>query len=390
MDFAPLNISFKNTRLLGAFLRAAGILFAAFILLLGVAFSPTEWAFADEEDEAAATESVEPITAESLDLPGWASEDEDIAGFLTTINEKAQGVKSAESDAAAAEQGLEDARKKVEDLQEQVEEMKATIKKVAGQLADQKQKSADALKLQYMLDASGFNLTDFIFSSTSLNDFVRNLEYMEHVQELNLAEIGRYAEMKAEHEQAKLDLEKKEAEAAEEQRLADARLEDSKAKLEEAKAAQKQAEEELAAEIDARNKALEAAGTIDDNVNWNMSKEDFIKEWGARIDAYLGGAPLGGNGKVFAEAAWDNHIDPRWSPAISCVESSKGAICFLPHNAWGWGQSSWSSWPEAIKAHVAGLAKGYGYSVTLDKAMKYCPPNAQEWYVQCVGEMRKI
>ena len=125
-------------------------------------------------------------------------------------------------------------------------------------------------------------------------------------------------------------------------------------------------------------------------IDWSVGREAFVAEWSARIDAYLAGSPLSGYGTTFAEAAWENGIDPRWSPAISNTESGKGSVCFLPHNAWGWGQSSWSSWPEAIKAHVAGLAKGYGYSVTLDKAMKYCPPNAQEWYVQCVGEMRKI
>ena len=53
MDFVPLNISLKNTRLLGAFLRVAGLLVTAFFLLLYVAFSPAEWALADEEDEEA-------------------------------------------------------------------------------------------------------------------------------------------------------------------------------------------------------------------------------------------------------------------------------------------------------------------------------------------------
>ncbi len=377
------------------FLVALGIALACLVLLFSFVAEQPLFAFADEEENvslviAGEEEVADVVTVESLDLPAWAAEDEDIAVFLTTINERANDVKAAEENAAAAEQGVALAQQKVEELQGQIEDMKATVKETEGQLTNQKQKSADALKLQYMLDASGFNLTDFIFSSTTLNDFVRNLEYMDHLQDLNLSEIGRYAEMKAEYEQVQTDLEKKESEAAEEQRVADARLEDSRAKLDEAKAARVQAEEDLAAEVAARAKALEDTGTIDDNVNWDMSKEDFIKEWGDRIDAYLGSAPLGGNGKVFAEAAWDNHIDPRWSPAISCVESGKGRICFLPHNAWGWGQSSWSSWPEAIKAHVAGLAKGYGYSVTLEKAMKYCPPNAQEWYVQCVGEMRLI
>lgn len=330
------------------------------------------------------------FASDELELPAWAEEDEDILVFRNHIAEAKETVAQADEELVASEAVVEEAKKKVEELQGQIEEARATIEEVGGQLADQKQKSANAMRLQYMLDAAGFNLTDFIFSSTSLNDFVRNLEYMDHVQELNLSEIGRYAQLKSEYEAAKKGLEEKEAAAAEEERVANAKMEAAKTSLEEAQAAQASAEEELMAEIDRRQKALEATGTIDDNVDWSLSKEDFIKEWGARIDAYLGGSPLGGNGEVFAEAAWDNHIDPRWSPAISCVESSKGSICFLPYNAWGWGASVWSSWPEAIKAHVAGLAKGYGYSVTLEKAMKYCPPNAQEWYVQCVNEMRSI
>lgn len=353
------------------------IVFMVLSIALCVSLFATNTAFADEEDPAA-------------DLPAWALEDEDIAVFLTTISEKKDGVVKADEELTQTTAEAEKAREKVEDLQDQITEMKATIKKIGGQLKDQKEKSANALKMQYMLDASGFNLTDFIFSSTSLNEFVQNLEYMEHLQDLNLAEIGRYSELKAEHEQLQKDLETAEAAAVEEQRVADARVEASETALEEAKAAQATAEDELAAEIDRRQKALEAVGTIDDNVNWDLSKEDFIKEWGKRIDNYLAGSPLAGNGEVFAEAAWNNHIDPRWSPAISCVESGKGSVCFLPYNAWGWGSSVWSSWEEAIKAHVAGLAKGYGYSVTLDKAMKYCPPNAQEWYVQCVQEMRSI
>ena len=37
-------------------------------------------------------------------------------------------------------------------------------------------------------------------------------------------------------------------------------------------------------------------------------------------------------------------VDPRFSPAISAVESSKGLYCFRSHNAWGWGSSSWNTW----------------------------------------------
>ena len=111
-------------------------------------------------------------------------------------------------------------------------------------------------------------------------------------------------------------------------------------------------------------------------IDWSVGREAFVAEWSARIDAYLAGSPLSGYGTTFAEAAWENGIDPRWSPAISNTESGKGSVCFLPHNAWGWGSSAWGDWDTAIRAHVAGLASGYGYSLptgTTRRSLKWRP-----------------
>ena len=112
--------------------------------------------------------------------------------------------------------------------------------------------------------------------------------------------------------------------------------------------------------------------------------------WAARIDAYLAGSPLAGYGATFAKAAAQYGVDPRFSPAISCIESGKGSICFLPHNAWGWGSSSWPDWETAINDHVAGLASGYDGTLTLEGAMRYCPPTYQEWYSSVLAEMNSI
>lgn len=125
-------------------------------------------------------------------------------------------------------------------------------------------------------------------------------------------------------------------------------------------------------------------------VDWTVGKEVFVAEWSGRIDAYLAGSPLSGYGPTFAEAAWDNGVDPRWSPAISNTESSKGAVCFMSHNAWGWGASAWGDWDTAIRSHVAGLASGYGYSLTLDAAYAYCPPHAVDWYNKTLAQMASI
>ena len=153
-----------------------------------------------------------------------------------------------------------------------------------------------------------------------------------------------------------------------------------------AAAEQAKAEQEAAA---AREAASAAAAALPD-VDFTVGKEAFIAEWTARIDSYLAGSPLAGQGATFATAAWNNGVDPRWSPAISNTESTKGAHCFLPHNAWGWGSNSWSGWEEAINAHVAGLASGYGYSITYANAAKYCPPNTDHWYNATIAQMQMI
>ena len=87
------------------------------------------------------------------------------------------------------------------------------------------------------------------------------------------------------------------------------------------------AEQEAAAARDAASDAVASLPEVD----FSVGKEAFVSEWTSRIKAYLAGSPLAGQGATFAEAAWSNGVDPRWSPAISNTESSKGAHCFLPY-----------------------------------------------------------
>ena len=128
----------------------------------------------------------------------------------------------------------------------------------------------------------------------------------------------------------------------------------------------------------------------DDGADWASERNVFVAQWAGRIDAYLAGSPMAGTGKVFAEAAWDYGVDPRWSPAISNTESSKGLYCSGSCNAWGWGGCSWGSWEEAIRDHVAGLARGYGYTISVEAAKKYCPPNWEHWYNATLAQMNMI
>lgn len=126
------------------------------------------------------------------------------------------------------------------------------------------------------------------------------------------------------------------------------------------------------------------------DVDFSIGREAFIAEWTERINEYLRGFPLAGHGETFATAAWEYGVDPRWSPAISNTESTRGSVCFSPHNAWGWGQSAWSDWDSAIRAHVRGLSEVYGYTISYANAKKYCPPNYDNWYRDTRNEMAKI
>lgn len=159
-------------------------------------------------------------------------------------------------------------------------------------------------------------------------------------------------------------------------------------------AAEEAARAEEAAEMEAgeiaQALAVAQGAPLAADVDFSIGKDAFIAEWGPRIDAYLAGSPLEGYGSTFAEAAWEYGVDPRWSPAISNTESSKGLYCSGSCNAWGWGGCSWGSWEEAIRDHVAGLARGYGYTISVEAAKKYCPPNWEHWYNATLAQMNMI
>ena len=180
-----------------------------------------------------------------------------------------------------------------------------------------------------------------------------------------------------------------------------AELDEQKAKADEAVASAKSAMDEAIAARQSMQKAQqtranqEALGgqsaDLADDVDWNMTKDAFVAEWSSRIDAYLAGSPTAGTGAYYATAAWENGVDPRWAPAISLVESTKGAVCFRSHNAWGYGGKNYSSWEEGINAVVSGLGGSlYGGVLTEKAARTYCPPNWQHWFSTCYSEMKKI
>ncbi|MCL2826093.1 MAG: CMP-2-keto-3-deoxyoctulosonic acid synthetase [Eggerthellaceae bacterium] len=163
-----------------------------------------------------------------------------------------------------------------------------------------------------------------------------------------------------------------------------------KAAEEAARAAEAAHQAEIAA-LQARSAGDAAAAGLEP-VDWTMSHDDFVNYWAARIDAFLAGYPLAGQGRTFAEAAWTYGIDPRLSPAIANTETTRGLNCSVPYNAWGWGPHiAFSSWEEGINTQVKGLKDGgYGPMITYAGAQRYCPPSPDSWYRNTISSMAQI
>ena len=319
----------------------------------------------------------------------------------------------------------EEAQARLAEIEMRISDNEARLAEIEDDLPEQQERAASAVGELYKLQQESVSLIELVLGSRSLSEFLKNYQYLTYIYDRNISEVKRLASMRTELEEtsAALDVAREEAEqesaaaadalaAAQEARERAQREAEERAAAEEAarQAAAEEAEEaEGATEGGSEAEAVDAVGEesatgstttsssesvtsspTSDGADWSSDKASFVASWGARIDAYLAGSPLAGYGETFAAAAWDYGIDPRFSPAISTVESSKGAVCFLPYNAWGWGSVSWSSWEEAINAHVRGLARGYGYTLTEEGAQRYCPSNWEHWYNRVAEEMNKI
>lgn len=302
-------------------------------------------------------------------------------------------------------------------LQDEIEENKAQIKELQIKLPEQRKSAAKAIRSMYKLHQGSPNLLTLILSTDDFKQFISMVACLDSVQNKNFSALDELAAMQddlnlrtkqldEQEKEAKLKLDaSKEAmdkaikarQEAQARALAQQKAEEAKAKAA-IEAAQKDKQEQEAKGEDATfeteggNKApIEVPSSPVGPVDWSEGKTAFVNKWSVRIDNYLAGSPLAGHGRTFAESAWDYGVDPRWSPAISCVESGKGRYCFRSHNAWGWGRSSWSDWDTAIRSHVAGLGSPfYGGHHSLKNAQAYCPPNAQHWYSAVANQMNLI
>ena len=366
------------------------------------------------------------------------------------IAANAETMEEVQARLQAATAAYDDAEIRIAETEEQIAKIEARIAEIEDELPEQREAAASSIRTVYKLQQDAHGLLELILSSESFFDFLESVQYLDIIQSRSTQTINELVELNDELTEHRDKLTQTRAEAVAEREEAQKAIDDAVAAREELEriaaeqAAREEAERQAAlAEAEARAKAQESftnasgnqvpysiavpeedptpqqqqqqqqqqgqgqgqqqqqqeeeepdtpSGEVSTSTGQTVQytqRQIFVYVWTQRIDAYLAGTPLGGYGYAFAEAAWDYGVDPRYSPAISFVESSCGAYCFRSHNAWGWGSSSWPDWDTAIRAHVSGLAAGYGYTLTYAGAQKYCPPG-DAWYSAVATQMKCI
>ena len=326
---------------------------------------------------------------------------------------------------SAAQQKIEtatsaynEARTKLEDLQKQIDTNEASIEKIEAELPDQQAKASSAMRDLYKYQKGTNPIVSFLVNAQSLGEFITTCKYTNQITSSSVDEIEELNKMQTELEQNKTELEQASPnrDRAENRRgrtgtgpaasqrspgkgrAGECRRAGSKLEADKAAAAEKLSGEGVSGN-NSNSQANNANTTIDTTVNnsntGTSDYDSFINEWTSRIDNYLAGSPMAGQGYNFAVAAWNTGVDPRWSPAIACIESSKGLYCAGSYNAWGWsarggGWRSFGSWSEGVSAHVAYLGANYGSTLTPAAAKKYCPPTWQDWYNKVATQMNRI
>lgn len=243
-----------------------------------------------------------------------------------------------------------DAVTRQEELAAEIAELDARIAELEAKLPAQRERSDESIRALYKYEYDSSSVLMMLLESTSVTDMLAIVDSYNWIIEYNTAEIQSAIKMENELKSAKQQLETNKADVDKAAQDALSSLQQARearermaARAAAAQAAEQQANqyilnsslasaEEKQAASEANNSASSANAS---NVGWSSDKSQFVNEWAPRINAYLSGSPMSGTGVAYAAAAWDNGVDPRWAPAISYVESSKGAVCYRSYNAWG-------------------------------------------------------
>lgn len=293
-----------------------------------------------------------------------------------------------DSDIGALEAEYKKAEAEVKTAHKKADAVRADVDDLSEKLSEQKKRGEESAKRLYLLKSQGYEFFDMLLGAESIDDFVKMSTYLDAITRHDAAQIAETNALRAEFVE-------KQRELADVQSQAQKHLDETAAALDEARETRVSKQRLGIASALAQDPG---AGALDDGADWRATEEEFVAEWAPRIDAYLAGSPMQGLGECFAKTSWRYCVDPRWSPAIANSESSKGQICVRPYNAWGWGAADenpvglaleWSSWEEAIDAHIRGLSNAYGYTISLGGAKSYCT-DWKIWYPNTLSEMSVI
>lgn len=303
-------------------------------------------------------------------------------------------------------QAYNDAISRQEELTAEIAELDARIADLEEKLPAQRERSDESIRALYKYNYDTSSVLMMLLESSSVTDMLAIVDSYNWIIDYNTDEIRSTIKMESELQSARERLESDRVDADAAASAALSSLQEAQAARERvaARAAAAQVEEQraLQAIIDSpsasaeEKEAASAASSASSSasathVGWSADKSAFVNEWAPRIDAYLAGSPTAGTGEYYAAAAWDNGVDPRWAPAISYVESSKGGACFNSYNAWGYGGFSFGSWQEGINRVVSALGGSlYGGYLTREAAATYCPSNSDHWYNTCAQQMAMI
>lgn len=326
-------------------------------------------------------------------------------GFVQTslADEEAEALEAQVKSSADA---YNDAISRQEELTAEIATLDARIAELEAKLPAQRERSDESIRALYKYEYDSSSVLMMLLESTSVTDMLAIVDSYNWIIEYNTTEIQSAIQMESELKNAreklandKANVDKAAQDALDSLQQAREARERVAARAAAAQAAEQQASQYVinsdsasADEKEAASAASNAASSASaSHVGWSADKSDFVSDWAPRIDAYLSGSPMAGTGEYYAAAAWDNGVDPRWAPAISYVESSKGAVCFRSHNAWGYGSYSFGSWEEGINRVVSALGGSlYGGYLTREAAATYCPSNPGHWYNSCAEQMAQI
>ncbi len=327
-------------------------------------------------------------------------------------------LEAAQNEVELTAQNYEAAQKKYDDIQTEIEANEKRLKELQDKLPQLQNDAGKVIHTAYKMGRDTPNLISVLLTADNFSDFLSTMhqlevmqgKYMKTINELNATqeELNEKTEtLSKQKEEAKKTLDEAQAalEAATNARVQAQKKADEKQAAEkaDAEAAIRDAESASGKSFTPANSDTSIAvevprGSSSGSVDWSVGRSAFISTWTSRINSYLAGSPMAGTGQAFAEAAWDAGVDPRWSPAIATIESTKGR--YVPYgnsnNAWGWtavggGFRRFGSFSEGARAHVYYLGRVYGTTLTPSAAKTYVGTSHWSyWYSSVLAQMEQM